>query len=177
MMGSSVSSKSSKTFSSTSNANSCENTGRFSGAVGAASSAVVVDVVGSVAPAVVSPVTFGGEVDLLLEALREKAFLKRSKARPKLFRLAVEGGSWDDMAVQSLIAVQCQDGGIMAFAKKQDKTRQDKTGCSVAVVERIQGTGGQVTGRDKAIITVQRTGALGEGARMSLLLPCCVRAC
>jgi hypothetical protein len=139
-MGSSVSSKSSMTFSSTSNAFSCENTGRFSGVVGAASSAVVV-AVGSTAPAVASPVTLGGEVALLLEALREKAFLKRSKARPKLFRLA--GEFWDDMATQSLTAVQCQIGGIVAFAK----TRQDKTDCEVAVVERIQGTGGQVTGR------------------------------
>ena len=135
MMGSSVSSKSSMTFSSTSNAFSCENTGLLSGGVGAASSAVVV-VVGLAAPAVASPVRSGGEVVLLLEALREKAFLKRSKARPKLFRLAarsVADGSWGDIiAGQFLIADGCQFGGIMAFANT-------RTGEEVAAVERIPG--------------------------------------
>ena len=134
MMGSSVSSKSSMTFSSTSNAFSCENNGLLSGGVGAASSAVVV-VVGLAAPAVASPVRSGGEVVLLLEALREKAFLKRSKARPKLFRLAarsVADGSWGDIAGQFLIADGCQFGGIMAFANT-------RTGEEVAAVERIPG--------------------------------------
>ena len=132
MMGSSVSSKSSRTFSSTSNAFSCENTGLLTVA---ASSAVVV-VVGLAAPATASPVTLGGEVALLLEALREKAFLKRSKARPKLFRLAarsVADGSWGDIiAGQFLIADGCQFGGIMAFANT-------RTGEEVAAVERIPG--------------------------------------
>ena len=54
--------------------------------------------------------TFGGEVALLLEDLRVKTVLNRSKARPKLFRLAVRSVAdrsccaRDDMTAQSLIA-------------------------------------------------------------------------
>jgi hypothetical protein len=77
---------------------------------------------------------------LLLEALREKAFLKRSRARPKLFRLAVRCvadsscRTWDDMAGQSLIA----DGWVPVW--RDYGIREHKTGEEVvAVVERIPG--------------------------------------